>query len=292
MHGRFGHLRASDVLPRLQLAALYAATGSLLPEPRSSLTGAQTAVQLVRQCWVDRPLTLQESEQLSDITLLGGHLVPALRLLVHELAYSSTQLNHLHITDKPVTSPLDAACPAADACSAYLQQVEFAHHSFLNLHMLLTPGEETRMLRTSHTADSSPDWLRLGHHKQIEVGASPVEVGIIKSVESQLIDCVVVEQSFSRMVASPYPLWIKSPIIGVGISEGKVSQSSSSGGGGGGLVMSLEEEMHLELKDSWHAFHSSPTARHVVKGTEEVILDKQVCYTFWSWSMFVDCCTP
>ncbi|MEW5319231.1 MAG: hypothetical protein WDW38_010396 [Sanguina aurantia] len=68
---------------------------------------------------------------------------------------------------------------------------------------------------------------------------------------------------------------LQSPIIGVGISEGKVSQSSSSGGGGGGLVMSLEEEMHLELKDSWHAFHSSPTARHVVKGTEEVILDKQ-----------------
>ncbi|KAG2501267.1 hypothetical protein HYH03_001073 [Edaphochlamys debaryana] len=39
VHGRFGHLRASAVLPRLQLAALYAATGTLLPEPASRATG-------------------------------------------------------------------------------------------------------------------------------------------------------------------------------------------------------------------------------------------------------------
>ena len=52
VHGRFSNLVASDVPARLQLAALYAATSTLLPEPRSRMTGAQMAIELVRQvCW-------------------------------------------------------------------------------------------------------------------------------------------------------------------------------------------------------------------------------------------------
>ncbi len=46
VHGRFGHLLAPSVLARLQLAALYAACSSLLPEPASQLTGAQMAMEL------------------------------------------------------------------------------------------------------------------------------------------------------------------------------------------------------------------------------------------------------
>ncbi len=49
VHGRFGHLVANSIPARLQLAALYAATSTLLPEPRSCMTGAQTALELVRQ---------------------------------------------------------------------------------------------------------------------------------------------------------------------------------------------------------------------------------------------------
>lgn len=40
------HMQAPSVLARLQLAALYAAGGSLIPEPHSRMTGAQTAMQL------------------------------------------------------------------------------------------------------------------------------------------------------------------------------------------------------------------------------------------------------
>ena len=49
VHPRFGHLVASDVLSRLQLAAMYAATSTHLPEPVSKMTGAQMAAELVRQ---------------------------------------------------------------------------------------------------------------------------------------------------------------------------------------------------------------------------------------------------
>ena len=47
VHPRFGHLQAPSILARLQLAALYAACSTLLAEPRSHMTGARTAVQLV-----------------------------------------------------------------------------------------------------------------------------------------------------------------------------------------------------------------------------------------------------
>ncbi|KAG2494612.1 hypothetical protein HYH03_007377 [Edaphochlamys debaryana] len=93
VHGRFGHLRASAVAPRLQLAALYAATGTLLPEPASSTTGGQTAMTLLRQCWGTRPLTEEELQQLSSVGHLGGHLAPGLRPLVAELTEAASQLS-------------------------------------------------------------------------------------------------------------------------------------------------------------------------------------------------------
>jgi hypothetical protein len=81
LHARFGHLCSNELPARLQLAALYAATGSLLPEPASQLTGAQQAMQLVRQCWGTRPLGQAGPQQLVDIARLGGHMAAGLRLL-------------------------------------------------------------------------------------------------------------------------------------------------------------------------------------------------------------------
>ncbi len=49
MHSRLGSLHANNIAARLQLAALYAATSTLLPEPGSGMTGAEMAMQLVRQ---------------------------------------------------------------------------------------------------------------------------------------------------------------------------------------------------------------------------------------------------
>ena len=49
VHPRFGQLLASDIPSRLQLAAMYAATSSLLQEPGSKMTGVQMAAELVRQ---------------------------------------------------------------------------------------------------------------------------------------------------------------------------------------------------------------------------------------------------
>lgn len=92
VHGRFGYLTAPCTTSRLQLAALYAASSTLLPEPSSQLTGAATAMQLVRYSWTNEPLSSEQHRHLQDISTLGGFLAPALKLLCHDVAASSSQL--------------------------------------------------------------------------------------------------------------------------------------------------------------------------------------------------------
>lgn len=85
-HERFQHLQATSINGRLQLAALYAALGTLVPEPwPQRMTGGQVALQLLRQCWSDRPLAPADLAQLRNVGALGGHITPALGVLAHEL---------------------------------------------------------------------------------------------------------------------------------------------------------------------------------------------------------------
>lgn len=99
LHGRFGYLGSPCTTSRLQLAALYAASSNLLPEPGSKLTGVATAMRLVRQSWTNEPLSAQQQQHLQDISRLGGFLAPALRLLCYDLAASTSQLQHLYVPE-------------------------------------------------------------------------------------------------------------------------------------------------------------------------------------------------
>ncbi|MEW5310745.1 MAG: hypothetical protein WDW38_002512 [Sanguina aurantia] len=291
VHSRFGHLRASDILPRLQLAALYAATGTLLPEPRSCLTGAQTAMQLVRQCWKNSPLTAAESAQLSSVADLGGHLLPALRLVVHELHLSASQVCHLHTTDSTLLS--SSITPPAlhpDAHTSYTQEAEQRRRTFLNPHAVLTAGEEQRVLGSSRCVEPEPGWVRLGHFTAVAVGPCPVASAVINTVEAQLSDCVQAVPPPSALSIPAYPLWVcsaqaegpskraKRTSLGGPLAARTGGAEPPAGGdspSGGTAVTSLELEMHAELRDSWDAFHLAPSAKRVVAGTWELILDQQ-----------------
>ena len=66
----FGHLTVATIADRLQLVALYVATASLHPEPLSAMTGTETAMQLLRQCWLNRPLKPVEQAKLDNILRL------------------------------------------------------------------------------------------------------------------------------------------------------------------------------------------------------------------------------
>lgn len=264
MHGRFGYLQASSIHSRLQLAALYAATSSLLPEPASQQTGAETAMQLVRHSWSNQPLSAEEMQQLHSISNLGGHLAPALRLLTYDLEASSSQLQHLHVHNTATASSTGSSSVLSvpeldtDAAADY-QQLEsrpLPGAWGLSSRQLLTPLEEQHILHSgsrgiNQSVQTPPRWLRDHGTTLLDVPPCPVSGVYTSKAESELAGLVVLPQP--NAVAPAYPL------------------SCSAGDG-----VPLRHEMHRELQASWEAHHTCPEATDIVPGAHDKILKLQV----------------
>lgn len=259
-HSRFRYLQASSIESRLQLAALYAATSSLLPEPVSQQTGVETAMQLVRHSWTNQPLKSSEAMHLRSVSAIGGHLAPALRLLANEMEASACQLQHLHVCNTTVHAT--AACPPLDpdAAAEYRQlasSVLPGGWGFPYRH-LLTPLEEQRILHTgrrgiSTSCSSTPRWLR--EHGTIvlsNVPSCPVKADYICETEGSL-KRLVVEPEPAGASVPPYPL--------------KYDVDDS---------VPLRKEMHQELEESWRDYHSSPAPSELMSGAKEIVTNLQV----------------
>ncbi len=289
VHPRFGYLRAGANLPRLQLAALYAATCCLLPEPGSGLTGTQTALKLLRQCWTNQPLTPEQAQQLQSVARLGGHLAPALHLLAYELHLSSSQVQHYQsrvlaaegttcnssgssCTDLPALDP--------DAGTAYLlSSCQVLPGGFPAQHRLrLSPEEEARTLGSACSAQVArgmPAWQRLGQCTPVDrsVPDCPVAGGYVTAQEQALLQLVQQPQvpAAAGAVAAdgqsdsgsvpPYPLKVP---------------AAAGGGAAPGEGLWLEQDMHVQLERSWQAHHSRVVATAVLPGAQEAIKAMQV----------------
>eukprot|EP00798_Chlamydomonas_sp_ICE-L_P024217 gene24217-9817_t len=242
IHPRFGHLVASSIVSRLQLAALCSATSSLLPEPRSRMTGAQLAMRLVRWSWTNRQLTAKEESHLARFARFGVHVAPGLHLLCLELERSSLTHKHLYENDggsQPLgVQPGNLQDPKY--ASLYLQQSELGNYAgwCQNSRMLLHPTEEQAAMGINSSKQAAPHWIRKEEHRQLEVSASKILNGdVMAKVENSLL-ALVASQTRSRRHQSPtYPLPVR------GEQEGATS---------------LEVDMHAELEDSWKAYHSAP----------------------------------
>ena len=141
-HARFANLEVAAgplaIEARLQLAAVYAATDLELLQPRSNATGGEMAMELVRQCRVNRPLTENEYSHL--VTLAGyGSLTPALPLLCFDLEAGARQLAFLH-----PGVPLHPELPFDyDAANEYTQREQ---RDCLSTRSLMSSDEKTRVL--------------------------------------------------------------------------------------------------------------------------------------------------
>ncbi|KAF0709830.1 hypothetical protein As57867_005726, partial [Aphanomyces stellatus] len=98
-------LGATCVAARLQLAAIFAASSSCLPDPDTNMTGSETALNLVRQCWVSRPFTPDEATMLASVVQFA-YKEPALAVVCAQLTAASQARSFLHgVTDlKPELS--------------------------------------------------------------------------------------------------------------------------------------------------------------------------------------------
>jgi hypothetical protein len=258
LHPRFHHLVAPDIPERLQLAALYAATSSLLPEPTSGLTGAQTALQLLRQCWHNGSLSDTQEEvrqamvaQLQQVAALGGHLLPALHLMVDHLQISMGYLDaHLYSEQGVAPKPrykVQGPCAAADA---YRQQLEQQLPAGFPLHPYsqLTAAEEQELWQGRPQVGVTrrvPLWRS---HRGLftpldqEVPTCPVSSSYVAECEQQLVCLVRRRPHIGR--TPPYPL---AP-VGLGTD---------------GAVLPLEKDMHNDLWLSWEVCHTEDQGMHV-----------------------------
>lgn len=252
LHARFGHLCAPSIRARLQLAALYAGAGSLLPEPGSQLTGAQTAMRLVRQSWGVRPLSQGALQQLGDAARLDGHLAAGLRLLAHELRASASQLNSLHFPDGAPehAAPPSASPELADWLQAYQCEREALGSS--NPWLLLTAGEEQRSLGLLREVPQPPPWKRLRLCQPLDVPPCPVGAELVLGIEAALRQLVL---PGAAVKAEGYPL----------LAGGSAQRSTP-----------LERDMHAELEGSWNTHHSLPAPVGVRADAADVIRQAQV----------------
>ena len=236
VHARFGDLRTPSKLARLQLAALYAATSSLLPEPLSCKTGAQMAMQLLRQCWANSPLTPEERLQLDSVGRLGGHLAAGLRLLVQELHLSATQLAHLHAGGGDGADNADVPTMDPDAGTCYCEEALAGSFQgwVANPHMLLSEAEELRAMEgaTRSRGAAAPPWFRSDSCRTQDVPLCPLAPAWVEATERDISRRVTVSAAGSSSVP-PYPL-------------------RRTG------ALPLEKAMHAELESSWQAWHAAP----------------------------------
>lgn len=291
VHPRFGYLRAGAILPRLQLAALYAATCCLLPEPGSGMSGTETAAELLRQCWTNQALTPEQAQQLLGVPRLGGHLAPALHLLAYELHLSSSQMQHYQgaVLAADCTTTCDSSGSSSctglpvldpDAGTAYLiSSCQVLPGGFPAQHRLrLSPEEEARTLGavcSAQMARGMPAWQRLGLCTPVDrsVPACPVPGGYVAAQEQALLQLVQQPQvpaaagaaatrQSDNGTAPPYPL--------------KVPAAAGKGAAPGEGLW-LEQDMHAQLERSWQAHHSiRVVATAVLPGAQEAIQAMQV----------------
>ncbi|CAM9964866.1 unnamed protein product, partial [Scytosiphon promiscuus] len=243
IHRRWGQLDAVGVSARLQLAAMFAATDSMLPDPRAGMTGSEKASELIRSCFVSHPLQQDDRTRLLRVLDLSG-MNPALALLCGDLLESSAGLGFLHKA-KRIALPPGATIALEHAGTVYVDECDrLPWHR----RRRLTVAEEERVLGGQVPMKSNPQLLQ---HRSVKPPRCPVEVSDVNKAEADVkrekgIPICSAHGNETR----PYPL--------------KVPQDADT----------LTGDMHEELLASWQAHKLagidlasfSPTSIHRLHG--------------------------
>ncbi|CAM9858519.1 unnamed protein product [Ectocarpus sp. 6 AP-2014] len=231
MHRRWKQPDAGDLPARLQLAAMFAATGTSLPDTRAGMTGAEKASELVRQCFVNHPLPDGDRDQLLRVLELSGEN-PALALLCGDLLESTAGLHFLHNGTHSLTLPREASTTLEHAEIAYEWE---SRHRPWNRRRRLAVAEEVRMLGGRVPMKTQK---RSIEHRCVKIPPCPVSAQEVQAAEAdvwEMKDCGVEDERLaasrggSNQAVSSYPL--------------NVPHDADT----------LTKEMYNELRKSWDA---------------------------------------
>ena len=148
VHPRTQLVSAANQEGSLFLAALYAAGGTSCPLPRIGRTGGEVALELLRQSFVNRPLSPGEAANLAALASFSLH-TPALRLLCASIQERSTELAFLW--NKPAPSIM--VWPDTEE-RMYVQENRRLPATFAHARRSLTPFESRLILNHDDIAIS------------------------------------------------------------------------------------------------------------------------------------------
>jgi hypothetical protein len=213
VHPRLDWLVASSVASRLHLACLFTASGTALQDRRHGLTGAEVAMELVRQSWVNRPLTPDEQTPLDCLKGLAvGH--PGLALLAHELDCSSRQLSFLYPGKVPPIPEPQEVPPVPEPPEVDPSKLPLVTTAYLNEPLprnprqALTTEEEERLLPVKRDPDRSwssrvPDFSPTAECSAVATQGQ----ALVGEIEAELQALVGFRRAFD--VDPPFPLPIE-----------------------------------------------------------------------------------
>ena len=235
VHPRFKYLMANSIADGLHLVALYAASSSSLPEPRTGMTGDEFAISILRHQWVNRPLSKEELTHLLNV-LRFCNRAPALSLLCHDLYESSQELSFLHSsTISPISLTYDSY-----AATEY----EISRMFCSSCRTSLTNDEEERIL-TRRTKCVRNRLIGDLSHLDYHCSSKTFEfLDIVKKTEEELISLLT--KSASEEVSAHFLLRESNSDIG--------------------------KKMMSDLSDSWTEFNSLTVLRILPENKEFVVL--------------------
>jgi len=241
VHHRYKNVCGDTVIARLQLAALHAATSTLLPEARTGMTGEERAIVIVRQCWTNAPLSAEEYEKLQCVARLGK-LCPALRLLCCDLERSSFSLRFLHEAGENSIPNENTHVRIEYQSSASIAYQHWKRTGLVaNRRRLLTMQEERMIFGHSiPEIDQTPQRTNRFQSVDPPFLSSKQSLDFRKIVDS-------LENSVKNLV-KPYDPKSKEPFP---MSDMKSSSSSV-----------LMREVITELKSSWETDETTMRLRH------------------------------
>lgn len=103
LHPRLELWEANSIASRLHLANIFTASNSFFPDRGLKMSGSQAAIELLRQCYINRPLSSEEAHHLDAVFTIGG---PEIKIICHRLHVANSRLGFLY--SKNIFSSLDS----------------------------------------------------------------------------------------------------------------------------------------------------------------------------------------
>ncbi|KAI8839984.1 hypothetical protein BJ741DRAFT_677323 [Chytriomyces cf. hyalinus JEL632] len=209
-------LRCSSISDRLLLAAIVSTSGTLLRDPCYNMTGSELAIQVLRECWLNKPLNKREVYALED-TMAFSYREPAVGVLCNHINFSASQLEFLFPKGNGGKFSEGFLKAAVASCTQLAKSRPSEENTRRNLtNFELTPG---------YGSSPSSRVEEKYYDRCIDVEGMKIPTDAVTLMEQAQVDCL----SWKQRSASKFPLVLKAE------------------------AGEIERLLNAELEDSWKA---------------------------------------